>query len=150
MLGFITLCGSMFVVYFSQGLTALDTVDFWVGNVCIYMMATVQVILFGWVLGLKRGIKELERGAEIRLPPFLGFIIKFVSPLYLLIIFAFWLYMVLPERLAAVADVEEGQTPVVALSLGLIVVVLIFFALIINRSISRWNKLEAAQKESSP
>jgi hypothetical protein len=95
-------------------------------------------------------MKELERGAEIRLPRFLGFVIKFVSPLYLLVIFGFWLYMVLPERLAAVADVEEGQPPVVALSLGLIVIVLVFFALIINRAVSRWNKLEAAQKESSP
>jgi SNF family Na+-dependent transporter len=150
MLGFITLCGSMFIVYFSKGLTALDTVDFWVGNVCIYMMATIQVILFGWVLGLKRGIKELERGAEIGLPPFLGFVIKFISPLYLLVIFGFWLYLKLPERLVAVAEVEEGQPPIVALSLGLIVVVLIFFALIINRAARRWDKLEAAQKETSP
>ncbi len=150
MLGFITLSGAMFVVYFSQGLTALDTVDFWVGNVCIYMMATVQVILFGWVLGLDRGMKELERGAEIRLPRFLGFVIKYISPLYLLVIFVLWLYNSLPERILAVGQVEEGQPPVVALSLGLIVIVLVFFALIINRAVRRWNKLEAAQKETSP
>ncbi len=150
MLGFITLMGALFIVFFSQGLLALDTVDFWVGNVCIYIMATVQVILFGWVLGLKRGLAELERGAEIPVPPMLGFVIKYVSPLYLLIIFGLWLWKSLPERLLAVADVEPGQPPVVALSLGLIVVVLIFFILIIARARRRWDKLEVSQKEETP
>jgi len=150
MLGFITFAGAMFIVYFSKDLLALDTVDFWVGNVCIYIMATVQVIIFGWVLGLKRGMEELDRGAEIRLPRFLGFLIKYVSPLYLLTIFALWLKTDLPTRVEAVADVEEGQMPVVALSLGLIAIVLIFFILIINRAVGRWNKQEAAQKEVSP
>jgi NSS family neurotransmitter:Na+ symporter len=150
MLGIITLMGALFIVTLSRNLTALDTVDFWVGNVCIYIMATVQVILFGWVLGLERGMAELDRGAEIRLPRLLGFVIKYVSPLYLLIIFGLWLWQKLPERIMAVAKVEEGQPPVVAMSLGLIFVVLIFFALIISRSVRRWDKLDASQTEVSP
>jgi hypothetical protein len=93
---------------------------------------------------------ELKRGAEIRLPRFIGFIIKYVSPTYLLVIFGFWLVGNLPKRIRDVANVPEGEPPVVALSLGLIAVVLIFFALIINRGISRWNKQEAAQTEVSP
>jgi SNF family Na+-dependent transporter len=150
MLGFITLVGALFVVYFSKGLLALDTVDFWVGAVCIYMMATIQVIIYGWVLGVDRGMKEIDRGAEIRLPRILGFVIKYVSPLYLLIVFATWSVNKLPGRLKAVGQVEEGQPPVVALSLGLIVVVLIFFALIITRANQRWDKQEARQTEVSP
>jgi len=150
MLGFITLMGALFIVYFSKGLLAMDTVDFWVGNVFIYVMATIQVILFGWVLGVKRGMEELKRGAEIGLPRFLGFVIKYVSPLYLLTIFALWLVYNLRDRILAVGEVEKGQPPVVALSLGLIAVVLVFFVLIINRAVSRWNKQEAAETEVSP
>ena len=150
LLGFITLFGSMFVVFFSKDLTAMDTIDFWVGNVCIYVMATIQVILFGWVLGLQRGMKELERGAEIGLPKSLGFVIKYVSPLYLLLIFGFWLVGKLPERVRAIGDVEPGDPPVVALALGLIAAVLILFVLIVNRAIDRWDKQEATQTEVSP
>jgi len=149
MLGFITLVGALFIVYFSRGLTALDTVDFWVGNVCIYVMATIQVIIFGWVLGVDRGMEELDRGAEIRLPRVLAFVIKYVSPLYLLIVFGMWIVNKLPGRLKAVGQIEEGQPPVVALSLGLIVVVLIFFALIITRANQRWDELEKEKKEET-
>jgi hypothetical protein len=46
--------------------------------------------------------------------------------------------------------VETGQPPVVALSLGLILVVLIFFTLIISRARRRWDKLEASETEVSP
>lgn len=150
MLGFVTFFGAMFIVYFSRNLLAMDTVDFWVGNVCIYVMATIQVIIFGWVLGADRGMDELQRGAEIRLPPGLGFVIKYVSPLYLLIIFALWLVNKLPERLRTIGQAEPGEPPVVSLSLALIAVVLIFFVLLINRAVQRWDKLEASQTEDSP
>ena len=150
MLGFMTLIGAAFIVYFSKDLLALDTVDFWVGNVCIYIMATIQVIIFGWVLGLKRGMAELDRGAEIRIPRIVGFIIKYVSPVYLLGIFGLWLVYKLPERISAVGKVEEGQPPVVALSLALIVTVLVFYVLIINRAVNRWDQKEAAETEVSP
>ncbi len=150
MLGFVTLVGALFIVYFSKGLAALDTVDFWVGNVCIYIMATIQVIIYGWVLGVDRGMEELDRGAEIRLPRVLGFVIKYVSPLYLLIVFGIWFVHKLPGRLQAIGRVEEGEPPVVALSLTLIAVVLVFFALIITRANQRWDKQDADRKEVSP
>ncbi len=47
-LGFATLMGSMAVVYFSKETTVLSTMDYWVGTFLIYLLATIQVILFGW------------------------------------------------------------------------------------------------------
>ena len=117
---------------------ALDTLDFWVGNLCIYVMATVQVILFGWVLGIDRGMAELHRGAEIRIPRLIGFVIKYLAPLFLLSIFAVWLVQNAPGRVKAIFDSAEGQPPVVALSVGLIVLVAIFFGLLTARSNQRW------------
>jgi neurotransmitter:Na+ symporter, NSS family len=54
----LTALGSLWVLYFSQGLAALDTMDFWVGTVAIFVLAGVEVVCFGWVYGVDRGLAE--------------------------------------------------------------------------------------------
>ncbi len=144
-LGFVTLVGTAFVSYFSGGFLALDTLDFWIGNFAIFVLATVQVILFGWVLGIERGLAELDRGATIRLPRIIGFVIKYVSPTYLLVIFALWLTKNLPERVAAIREVPDGQPPVALMSIVFIGVVVLFFGVLIARANRRWDAIEAGR-----
>ncbi len=91
-LGLFLLTISLLITYFSRNLTALDTLDFWMANVFVFVLATFQVILFGWVLGLEKGMKELEQGAMMRIPRFVKYLIKYVTPVYLLVIFALWAY----------------------------------------------------------
>ncbi|HMP84380.1 MAG TPA: sodium-dependent transporter [Verrucomicrobiota bacterium] len=91
LLGLITAIGCTFVVYFSKDLKALDTLDFWVGTVFIFMMATIIIIYFGWGMGIERGFQEAHRGAELRIPGIFKFIMKWVCPAYLLIIFAMFI-----------------------------------------------------------
>jgi len=91
LLGLITAIGRLFVVYFSKDLKALDTMDFWVGTVFIFIMATILIVYFGWGLGIDRGFAEAHRGAEIRIPGIFKFIMKWVSPAYLLAIFVLFL-----------------------------------------------------------
>ncbi len=79
--------GNLFVLWFSKGLTALDTIDFWVGSFMIFIMAAVQIICFGWVFGLDRGIDEAHRGAKMHIPVVYRFIIKYVAPVYLIVVF---------------------------------------------------------------
>jgi len=86
-LGFITVMGTCYVTYFSKGTMALDTMDFWAGTVLIYILATVQLILFGWVFGVERGFDEAHRGAALRIPSFYKVVIKYISPVILLAIF---------------------------------------------------------------
>ena len=90
-LGLITAMGCGFVVYFSKDLKALDTIDFWVGTFLIFVLATIQIIVFGWVIGLERGLREANRGAHFPIPRFYGFIIKYLTPSFLLLIFAYWI-----------------------------------------------------------
>lgn len=154
LLGFITAVGAAFVVYFSKGLMALDTIDFWVGTFCIYVLATFQVILFGWILGVDRGFEELNRGAEIRIPRIVKFIIKYVSPVYLLTIFGFWIHSEFikqpedPEKLTRLAQIRE--IPVVQYSIAFIIGVVILFLLLIAQSVKRWRAAELQQTEVSP
>lgn len=154
LLGFITAVGSAFVVYFSQNLIALDTIDFWIGTFGIYLLATFQVILFGWVLGIDRGMEELRRGAEIRIPWVFKYIIKYVSPVYLLTILGFWSYnqfLKAPEKAGELTRLQQiKELPVVQVSIGLIVVVMLLFLLLIAQSVKRWKAAELKQQEVIP
>lgn len=89
-LGLITGFGCCFVVYFSKDAKALDTLDFWVGTFLIFVLATIQVIVFGWIIGIERGFEEAHRGSVIRIPAFFKFVLKYVSPAFLLTIFTLW------------------------------------------------------------
>jgi SNF family Na+-dependent transporter len=88
----VTLLGSFFVIWYSKDLVALDTMDFWVGTFLLFVLATVQIILFGWVFGVDRGIAEAEQGSQMRIPPGFRFVMKYVAPAYLLIVFCGFLY----------------------------------------------------------
>lgn len=96
-LGLVSALGCGFVVYFSRNLVALDTFDFWIGSVLIFVLAMVQAILYGWVLGIGRGEEEAHRGAHIRIPRFVQYMLKFVVPLYLLAIFIGFCFQSLPS-----------------------------------------------------
>lgn len=89
-LGFITGMGTLCVVYFSADLKALDTLDFWVGTFMIYVLATVQIVVFAWVFGIPKGFEEAHKGSNMRIPAIFGFIMRFITPAFLLTIFVFW------------------------------------------------------------
>lgn len=91
-LGFVTAIGGILVIYFSAGLRLLDTLDFWVTNLLMVVLAFIQVFLFGWVIGTKKGLVEAHKGSAIRIPRFFAFVIKFVTPTALLVIFGSWVY----------------------------------------------------------
>lgn len=89
-LGLITAVGCGFVVYFSKDVKALDTMDFWVGTFLIFVLSTIQIIIFGWIVGIEKGFKWAHQGAAIRIPSFFKFVMKYVSPLFLLVVFTLW------------------------------------------------------------
>jgi len=80
------LIGNFFVMWFSKDLVALDTIDFWVGTFFILVVAGVQIVAFGWVFGVDKGLKEAHEGSSMRIPAIFGFIMKYVSPTFLLIV----------------------------------------------------------------
>ena len=137
-LGFITCTGTFFIAYFSADATALDTVDFWMANFFIFIFATIQTIIFGWVIGPKQGYEELSAGAEIGVPRWIMHIIRYVSPVFLISVFALWCKTSLPGRWEAIMNPPPGEPPVVLMSLGFIVIVITFFAFVIAGANQRW------------
>ncbi len=156
-LGAITSMGTMFVVYFSESLKALDTLDFWVGTFLIFVLATFQIILFGWVWGVKDGLDEAANGATIQIPRFFGFVMKWITPVFLLVVFTLFVaYNVLGigggHLSGYITDLfSDNPSKVAWMSVSLIVLMGIFFVLMIS-GVDRYRevqkqKLKHKQKE---
>jgi hypothetical protein len=142
-LGLIVTIGTLVVVYFSKNLRALDTMNFWIGTVGIFILATIQVIIVGWVFGIDRAREEVKRGAELHVPGFFWFIIKYVCPLYLLTIFVSWCYNNVPKKVEEIANLPAEDQHAVILTLVFLGAVMAFFAILIYLAGRRWAEQDA-------
>jgi SNF family Na+-dependent transporter len=73
---------------FGLGAGVVDELDFWGGTFCLVLFGAVETILFGWVFGMDKAWTELHVGSDITIPRFYRWIIKYVTPAFLLIILA--------------------------------------------------------------
>lgn len=84
--GFLTLClGLPCILFYQYGY--FDQYDYWAGTVSLVVFALAETILFSWVFGVNLGWKEINKGAEIKIPVFFKWVIRFVTPLLLLAVF---------------------------------------------------------------
>ena len=91
----LTSAGVLFVLYNSADLKALDTMDYWISNLLMVALATAQIIIFAWVIGIDKGLTSAHEGSKIKIPNIYAFIIKYVTPCLLIFIFGNWLLEVL-------------------------------------------------------
>jgi SNF family Na+-dependent transporter len=78
-----------FVFFYLQN-GFLDEMDYWAGTFLLVVISLIEVIIFGWIFGIDKGWKELNRGSDINIPNIFKFIIKYVTPVYLIFILVFW------------------------------------------------------------
>ncbi len=76
------------IIFLHRGV--LDDLDFWGGNFIIVLGATLEIILLAWVFGIDKAWDEMHLGARMRLPRIFKFIIKYVTPTFLLLILGYW------------------------------------------------------------
>ena len=81
----ILIMGLPTVIFFQEGV--FDEYDYWAGTVSLVVFAMLETILFSWIFGIKKGWAEIISGADIKVPSIYKFIIKFVTPIMLIIIF---------------------------------------------------------------
>lgn len=85
-LGFIILVLALpTILFFQYGV--FDEYDYWTGTVSLVIFATAEIILFSWIFGVDKGWKEITRGADIKVPHFYKFVIKWITPIFILVIF---------------------------------------------------------------
>lgn len=63
-----------------------DEFDYWAGTVMLVVFALGETVLFVWFFGMGRGWAEMTKGAELAIPKPFYFIIKFVTPVFLMLI----------------------------------------------------------------
>ena len=134
-MGLLMVLGAFAVSWFTgHGMMALDTLDFWVGTMFLYLISTLYLTLFNGVWGTKNGLRELRRGARISLPPGLAFVIRWITPAILLIIFGSWLYQNVFEGTSPhITNLLRGE-PGAVLPMVWILLIYVFMAFVVHTS----------------
>lgn len=124
------------IIFISKGV--VDELDFWGGTFCLVLFATVESILFAWVFGMDRAWEEIHHGADLAVPKVYKFIIKYVTPLFLLTILSWWF---LKEWLPLILmkNVPEANRIYVFGTRILLLVLFIVIALLVRYAWSRRN-----------
>jgi hypothetical protein len=73
------------IFFFEFGV--FDEYDYWTGTVSLVVFALAEVFLFAWIFGMDKGWDEINYGADIKVPKVYRFIIKYITPLFILVIF---------------------------------------------------------------
>ena len=89
--GFVTFILCQPAVWF-LGNGVMDDLDFWGANFFIVVGATIEIIIVAWVFGVNRTWNEMHIGSQLRVPAIFKFIIRFVTPVFLLGILGFWFF----------------------------------------------------------
>lgn len=102
-----TLC--LPIVYFNKDFAALDIADFYIGTIMIYILASIQIFVFYFKIGVDRGVNDANQGSLIPFPRSIRFLMKYVTPWFLLFVFISFCYMNLPEYLDKMNPEKMGQ-----------------------------------------
>jgi SNF family Na+-dependent transporter len=84
--GLLTLVLGLWCVFF-YGYGAFFEFDDWSGTFALVVFALLESIAFAWVFGIDKGWEEINRGADIKIPHIFKYIIKYVTPVFLLAVF---------------------------------------------------------------
>ena len=119
--------GAILTLWYTQGGQFWSTMDFWVGTYLIFALAGVQIIYFAWSFGIDRGWKEIHQGASIQIPPVFKFIMKYVAPLYLIIVFVGFTFQNLGPSITAAWASTGSRVAIIAILLTLSFLVIVTY-----------------------
>lgn len=125
-----TLC--QFPIFFLAN-GVVDELDFWAGTFCLIIFATAEYVIFVWMFGIEKAWEEIHHGAQLRIPRIYQYVIRYVTPLFLLFILGFWLYQdAIPFML--MKNVPPANLPfVLATRIGLLLV-FVAIALLVKKA----------------
>ena len=133
----IIICIQFVVVFGEQGFTS--EMDYWAGTFALVIVSLLEVVIFVWIFGIDNAWKELNQGADIKIPKIFKYIIGYVTPIYLILILGFWVVQdAIPTLL--MEDIPEDE---VSIRWGARLMMLIIFAGLTWMVYKAWNKKDA-------
>ncbi|MFH1622541.1 MAG: sodium-dependent transporter [Candidatus Omnitrophota bacterium] len=122
------------IIFLSKGV--VDELDFWGGTFCLVLFATVESILFAWIFGIDKAWEEIHQGADLKIPRIYKFIIKYVTPLFLLTILSWWFIKEWLPLIMMSNVAQENR----AYILGTRIILLVLFGIIALLVRSAWKR----------
>ncbi len=124
----------------------LDEMDYWIGTFGLVVFALLEVIVFAWIFGMDKGWAEITRGAQIKVPRIFYYVIKYVTPVYLLVIMIYWIYIdAIPVLLMHGGD--PANTPWRWFARGVMLLLFIIILLMVRRA---WQRRDVLSTFDSP
>lgn len=140
-LGLVVLIGGLFHIRFLE-FGFLDEWDYWAGTFGLALFAMIEVIIFMWVFKPENAWKSIHQGADIQLPKVFKFIMTYVTPAYLLVIFSWWGYSEAYPILTLTKDPTGGvyspeALPYILIARGIIILFVVIFAFLVRTAWKR-------------
>ncbi len=76
------------ILWYNKGV--FDEVDFWVGALFLVIISLIEVIMFAWIMGIDKAWEELNKGAKMKIPNIFKYVVKYVTPLFLILMLVSW------------------------------------------------------------
>ena len=94
-------------VAFLNSRSFFDEFDYWAGTFALVVLATAETILFAWIFGMDRAWAEIGKGADMRVPRPFYYVIKYVTPVFLILILIAFTFK--PEGKVVVINPETAR-----------------------------------------
>ncbi|RKY98535.1 MAG: sodium:calcium symporter [Candidatus Hydrothermota bacterium] len=109
----------------------LNEIDFWMGTFALVIFATSEVIIFNYLFGTDKGWEELHIGAVLHLPKVFYYVMRYITPIFLLSILVYWTVTdAVPTLLMKKYSPE--QVPYIIAARLIIVLVFVVFAYMVK------------------
>ncbi len=135
-------CSAMVISFFRFGF--LDELDFWAGTFGLVVFAAIEIVLFAWVFGLKKGWAEMHKGADLKVPKIFKFIMTYVTPVYLLVLLVMWTVQDAVGKFLMKGE-EPANKPYLWGARVLIAALVLLMCLLIRKA---WNKKKLEKPEA--
>jgi NSS family neurotransmitter:Na+ symporter len=131
------------IAFFKFGF--LDELDFWAGTFGLVVFAAIEIVLFSWIFGLKKGWQEMHKGADLKVPRVFRFVMTYVTPIYLLVLLAVWTYQDAVKEFLMTGK-EPANRPYLWGARVMIVALLLAMLLLVRKA---WSKKRTGAAEGT-
>lgn len=136
----VLICIQPIVFFLGNGF--LDEMDFWSGTFGLVVFALIETVIFVWIFGIDKAWDEINKGAELKIPKVFKYIIKYVTPLYLILIVIVWGYQdAIPTLL--MEKVKPENTMYIYGARALMTLLFLLFIWMIWRAWKKYNVKQA-------
>jgi len=123
------LFGLMHIAWLEHGF--LDEWDYWAGTFGLVLLATLETVLFMWVFKPEQAWRSIHQGADLQIPRVFKFVMTYVTPVYLVVILAWWGWQD-AWPILRMDRVAPGAEAYVLLSRGIIALFAVLFVLLVR------------------